>query len=284
MEEYCPNCGEQTEPGATFCSYCGEQLTDDQPTQHGGGKQHDDGWGTEQGRQRETGQAAGGRRQQQHQPIPRRGALDTFSQGFSWLLSEPSLIGLFVAGALVSSVVQIVAPSLSILNIFVNSLIGAVAFIATERKVQNSQFDISAAVQQAIDRIVSLVVIAFVYGVAVIVGIIMLVVPGIYLGCRLALALPACILDGQGVSESLSTSWEVADGNLQKIFGMFLLYFGIVFAFTAFAVGTGGQSTVENPAFVLVSSVAGAVVGGAYNLAIGRVYLENRHQQAQQPR
>jgi len=274
MPEYCPNCGEAVQENAAFCGSCGAELHGDQDGDAGAG-----------GRQqtRHQGDDWGGQATQQRQPrgspVQRKNAVDTLSQGFSWLLSEPPLIGVFVVGALISGLLQIAVPALGFLGLVVNAIVGAIAFIAVERKLNQEPFIISNAFNEALEQIVPLVVVAIVYGIAVAVGFVLLIIPGIYLGARLALALPACILDSQGIGESLSTSWEVADGNLGKIIGIFLLYFGVSVLISGGAVATVGPETATDPVFILVTSVIGAVVAGGYNLAIGRVYLENRHRQ-----
>jgi hypothetical protein len=277
MPQYCPNCGEEITQGSSFCSYCGEEVT---PQQSAGG-------GTTRNDHATGGQEAGWGESHQQQQTPRRpqvskkSAVDTLSQAFSWLMSEPALIGLFLLGGLLSGVVQVAAPALSFFGIITNSVIGAVAFIAAERKLQNSQFDVMAAIKRAVGRILSLVVIAIGYGIAVGIGLILLVLPGIYLGVRLSLALPACILDGQGISESFSTSWDVAGENMGKIFGIFLIYFGFFIALGVLSFAAGGQALLEDPTYLLGSSIISALLAAVYNLAIGRVYLENRPEQSQ---
>jgi hypothetical protein len=278
MPEYCPNCGEEVAQGASFCSYCGEDITPRQSvagnttgTDHAAGQQ-EAGWG-ESHQQQQTHRGP---------QVPRKGAVDTLSQAFSWLMSESALVVLFLVSGLISGVVQVAAPALNFFGIIINSIIGAVAFIAAERKLQNSQFDVMAAIERAVGRIISLVVIAIGYAVAVGIGVLLLVIPGIYLGVRLSLALPACILDGQGVSESFSTSWDVAGENMGKIFGIFLIYFGFFVALGVLSFAAGGQTVTEDPTYLVGSSIIGALVGAVYNLAIGRVYLENRPEQSQQ--
>lgn len=277
MPDYCPSCGEEVTRGSSFCSYCGEDLTPQQSAAGGTtGTDHATG-------QQATGWGESREQQQAHRgpQVRRKGAVDTLSQAFSWLMSEPPLIGLFLVAGLISGVVQVAAPALGVFGIVINSIIGAVAFIAAERKLQSSQFDVMAAIERAIGQILSLVVIAIGYAIAVFIGLVLLVVPGIYLGVRLSLALPACILDGQGVSESFSTSWDVAGENMGKIFGIFLIYFGFFIALGVVSFAAGGQGVTEDPTYLMLTSIIGALVGGGYNLAIGRVYLENRPEQSQ---
>jgi len=280
MPEYCPNCGEAVQQDAAFCDNCGAELRGDRSgsasqQSRQGGDEPGGGW---------TGGNA--REASRDSSVPRKNAVDTLSQGFSWLFGEPVLIGVFVAGAVVSGILQIAAPGLRFVGSLVNLLVGAVAFVAAERKLNQRPFDVSEAFNEAVGQIVPLIVIVIGYGIVVGIGLLLLIVPGIYLGARLSLALPACVLDKKGIGESFSTSWDVAGGNLGKIIGIFLLFAGIVFAVGIVSGGAavaGGVSGQPDPALILVTSAIGAVVAGGYNLAIGRVYLENRHQR-EQPR
>ncbi|PSQ63146.1 MAG: hypothetical protein BRD21_03600 [Halobacteriales archaeon SW_8_66_22] len=278
MVTYCPNCGEEVTQGASFCSNCGKDITQEQSaagnttrTDQATGQQEAE-WGESQ------------EHQQTHRgpQVPRKNAVDTLSQAFSWLTSEPELIGLFLVGGLLSGIIQVLAPALNLVGLVINSVVGAVAFIAAERKLQDSQFDVMTAVESAVGRIVSLVIIALGYAIAVGIGLLLLVLPGIYLGVRLSLALPACILDGKGISESFSASWEVAGEHMGKIFGIFLIYFGFFIALGVLSFAAGSQALLEDPTYLIGSSIISALLAAVYNLAIGRVYLENRPQQSQQ--
>jgi len=278
MPRYCQNCGEEVTQGASFCSNCGEDVTPKQSAA-GGTTRTDQATGQQEAEWGESHQ-----HQQTHRgpEVPRKNAVDTLSQAFGWLTSEPSLIGLFLVGGLLSGIIQVAAPALNVVGLVINLVMGAVAFIAAERKLQNNQFDVMAAIERAIGRLLSLVVIAIGYGIAVVIGLVLLVVPGIYIGVRLSLALPACILDGKGVSESFSTGWKVAGRNMKKIFGIFLIYFGFSIALGVVSFAAGGQTVVESPTYLLGTSFIGALLAAVYNLAIGRVYLENRPEQSQQ--
>lgn len=282
MVKYCPNCGEELPPASTTCSECGERIADDQGTDSvrgdAGGQtaqntqRRDDEWGATQGAQQQGGGSQ----------VPRKGAVDTFIQGFSWFISEPSLIGAFVVGALISSALQIVIPALSIAGFIVNLVVGGLAYVAAKRKLEGTPFDISAAFDIVINQIAPLIIVSLVYGIGVFVGTLLLVVPGIYIGGRLSPAPAACILNEQGFSESLSEGWEIGGNNLGKLVGLFLLNFAFAIVLGFAAVAVLGASTAQSPVFILISGLIGVPISGAYSLAIGRVYLENRGLRASQ--
>nr|WP_267902765.1 glycerophosphoryl diester phosphodiesterase membrane domain-containing protein [Halovenus carboxidivorans] len=129
--------------------------------------------------------------------------------------------------------------------------------------------------------------------------------PGLYVGSRLFLAFPACVLDGEGVVDSLSTSWDLTSEISLKTLGLLVLASLSVFALVIvlsivtsgvlFATGADlpaepGVSPTEAadqfeltdyPALLVGASVSYAVslaiVVGAVQVAAARLYLRLRY-------
>ena len=81
-------------------------------------------------------------------------------------------------------------------------------------------------------RLVVLFVSVLIVGIAIIVGLFLLVIPGVYLWVRFYLAPPAVIVDDCGPVEALSESWSRTTGNTVTVFGVAL-------AVVALGVGAG---------------------------------------------
>ena len=69
-------------------------------------------------------------------------------------------------------------------------------------------------------------------GLAVMIGMILLVVPGIFILCRLLISIPVLLTEGRGPRDSLSRSWDLTKGSAGRAFVIFLLYMVIVFGLT----------------------------------------------------
>jgi hypothetical protein len=67
-------------------------------------------------------------------------------------------------------------------------------------------------------------------GLAIAVGLVALVVPGVYLMCRLSVCLPAALIEDRGPRESLSRSFELTRDFAGRAFVVFVLYFALSFA------------------------------------------------------
>ena len=76
-------------------------------------------------------------------------------------------------------------------------------------------------------RILLTLLAAFVAGVVVIVGLLLLVLPGLYLFVRLYLVVPAVMLGDDGPLEALSSSWDRTDGNVFTVAGVALGVFAV---------------------------------------------------------
>lgn len=324
MDAFCSECGAEldADPGAAdeyghqsdweqqeTGGRIGEEATSEGNEQGTGGwgDQATSGWDEQPtGNSRRTGRgrdsvAAGS------PDISREGAVTTFRQGLGWTVGLPVLIGAFTLLGLLNTASTAVAPTaeaidsgqttnsalssvLSLLSFAVFLVVTGTAYVYAERRVTGADltggldefFDVVTGVTR---RFLTLLAVALLYFVSTIIGLVLFVVPGVYIGARLSLALPAVVIDDQGVTESLSTSWEVAQGNLLKIVGLLgLLFVGLIGAaigglFVAVPV-TGALEAANIPGAETAGSAAVdpilAVVLGAYHIALARVYLENR--------
>jgi hypothetical protein len=60
-------------------------------------------------------------------------------------------------------------------------------------------------------------------GIAIVLGLVLLIVPGVYLLVRWSAALPAMIAEDSGITESLGLSAEVVDGRFWHVFASILV-------------------------------------------------------------
>jgi len=159
---------------------------------------------------------------------------------------------------------------------------GAVAYVYTHLLLSGTEpvgsvgelRDVAAEVGRNLPSLVGVFVL---YNIAVFVGSLLFVLPGLYLAVRLLLAFPACVLEDQGPLKSLSISWEAAQGNLLKIGGLvviiLLLWFVALIVSLLLSTFDGVFIAVLRRALVMLVV---AVSFGAFQMALARVYLENQ--------
>jgi len=130
-------------------------------------------------------------------------------------------------------------------------------------------------VSSAAPYIGTLILNGILYGIAVAIGLFLLVVPGLILITIWAVVPPAIVVEGRGVIEAFGRSRELVRGNGWNVFGVILIAFLIVVAvyvvltLIGAAIGNAGlvilsvvASIVAEPLVALVSSVLFFDLGG----------------------
>lgn len=211
-------------------------------------------------------------------------AFETVSQAVTWLRDAPVLLiaflavqAMWVVGELTSDVLWLVA---ALLGLYVR---GA-AYVYAEDAVRGGTTSFGTTIGRVLNRALSLLGVAVVYGVLVGLGTVFFVLPGIYLALRLVLAFPACVLDDQNAIDSLETSWEAAEGNLLKLLGVFLLVGTcalVAEVLVALVLASSLQGVAfdlfgDHPVYLAATAPVYASVSAILELATARVYIENR--------
>jgi hypothetical protein len=337
---YCTNCGEEVTEEQRYCSYCGEFVGDGEPDDHSHGAEQRaatdrDGRERRPARaaegERETQRSGRGTdsdgadrvarerygRQPEAEMLPSRGTFQTYFDGLresiripvallvsflGWALFSVPLL-FFFAWVLVTGPVGMspVIPILLIPPSVAFGLLGiGMALYATEYQYKDGEITSKTAAKQSINRFVPLLGVWLVFMVAFSVGFQLLVLPGLYIGGRLLLAFPACILDGESVRDSISISWELTRGDSLKPMGFLLsavilsflsslllsipqgLVYSVLDVSISQAEGPFGLfELVDDPAFVVVYAVfnglAIVVPSVGVQIAAAHMYLENRY-------
>lgn len=62
-------------------------------------------------------------------------------------------------------------------------------------------------------------------GLAVLAGMLLLIIPGFYILCRLLVSVPAALIEQRSAQDSLSRSWHLTKDNAGRSFVLILLFF-----------------------------------------------------------
>lgn len=214
-----------------------------------------------------------------NETIQRKGVVGTLGDAIEWLQRNPLLVVIFFLYGLLELLGELLGPVgslLGLLGFFVLLYIDGLVHVIGKYEASGENVDLGRASSTVLGQFLSLIGIAILYGLAVVVGFLFLILPGIYLAVRLSLAFPACVIDEQDTFESLSTSWSVAKGNLLKLFGISLVSFLVVTGAGIVTVLFTGLNDGFYLAFLAVTAVLTAVISPIVQFAYARVYLENR--------
>lgn len=210
--------------------------------------------------------------------IERLTAIETLVWAGRRLANELDLVVAFGVVGVLNLLAELSSPApaiaVSLASLLGSLLAGGLAHAAAFDAFADPELAIGDRFGRAASALPALVGVAVVYLLAVVVGTLLLILPGIYLALRLSLSFPACVIDDRGVLASLRASWDAATGNLLKILGVQLAVLAAsVGALVAAVVAVGGE---PDPATVAAASVpVTALVAPIVQLALGRIYVEN---------
>ncbi len=79
-------------------------------------------------------------------------------------------------------------------------------------------------------RILYIALINLGYGIGILVGLVLLIIPGIILGLMWALTIPAAVLEDKGLRDAVSRSAELTKGARGRVFVIYLLFAVLLYA------------------------------------------------------
>ena len=109
--------------------------------------------------------------------------------------------------------------------------------------------------------ILTLVGVAFLSAILILIGLILFIIPGIYIAVRFVVASQAAVLERQGVTDSLRRSWNLVEGNWWRVFGIVIV--------VAILVGV-----LEQIVSRILGAIAGDVLGVGLSTLVVGVFIQ----------
>jgi hypothetical protein len=174
-----------------------------------------------------------------------------------------SVLGGVFAGAGAAAVITVLA------QVFLTGFLTVVV----SRAVLGQRMEFGEAWAQLRPRLLALLGLTFAYGAIVFLGLLLCIIPGIWLYVLFGLATPALILERQSIGRAFGRSRDLVQGSWWRVFGILLLA-GIIAVVigqiiqTPFAIAGGGFSSMfsaepEAPTLtMLILSAIGATIAG----------------------
>lgn len=190
-----------------------------------------------------------------------------------WMLgmaagAQPSVEFMFSA--------QFWAPILAsiIIGIISSALLQGTLVGATVRHLTGRPVDIGQSVAAALSRILLILLLSILIGLVVLLGTLLLIVPGIILYLMYSVSVPVMMAEGRGVTDSMSRSSSLTQGSKLMIF-LLLIVVGMI---------SGAVSGFGNAIFAQLAGVPGseayritlslgAMVNETITTAIGAVLI-----------
>lgn len=129
-------------------------------------------------------------------------------------------------------------------------------------------------------RLLTLFLVGLVAGIAIFVGFLLLIVPGLILITIWAVAAPVVVLEGKGVFEALGRSRELVRGNGWQVFGVLVALLAIVLV-ASIVIGSIGAIGDSFVVLVIVSLLLFALLSPLQALAQAVLYFALREAHGQ---
>jgi hypothetical protein len=110
-----------------------------------------------------------------------------------------------------------------ILFLSLNTIGEAVLLLGAFQRMRGEPLRVSEALRRAFSRFLPLIALGILWTLALMVGTLLFLIPGLMLLCAWWVVVPACVVENLGPLESMSRSAALTKGYRWKIFGLFLL-------------------------------------------------------------
>jgi hypothetical protein len=166
-------------------------------------------------------------------------------------------------------------PELRLLGMLLNLVLGAIATAATVYVISEGYLGHAVTGQEALHWALPylgrVILASFAFGLIVVLGSLLLVIPGVIAACGLAITWPAIVLEGLTWDAGLRRSWQLTRGHRGKVF-LIMLVLGLVLILPMMAigglVGFAAALVAHGGTVTGLAAIATAVLVGVVQLAI----------------
>lgn len=132
-----------------------------------------------------------------------------------------------------------------ILGVFLSMFVTATITFGTIRELRGTRASIGESLSRGLPLAVRVIGVSIVAGIGLMVGFMLLVIPGIYLTVVWAVIVPVAVVERAGIFDCLRRSSELTEGYRWQVVGTILLYWLVAWAFSfgvGFVVGFVGHA------------------------------------------
>jgi hypothetical protein len=206
-----------------------------------------------------------------------RRVFDIYADQYSVLLPASAVV--FVITGIVSALLVAAAPGLALLALLL-SLIATTLFtgmvVELVSDVQDGRRDHSAGelLRAATPVLGQLILVGIVAGIGILIGFLLIIVPGLILITIWSVAAPVVVLERPGVFAALGRSRELVRGNGWQVFGViFVLFFLVIIVSSAIQIAAESAGT---GAGIVARVILGILTGPISGLAAAVLYFDLR--------
>lgn len=170
-----------------------------------------------------------------------------------------------------------------ILSIIIGAIVQGAMTRATVAEGENQRASFAECIAAGARVFLPLIGVGLIFGFAISLGFVLLIVPGIIIMLMWSVAAPAVVVERDGVFRALRRSQELTKGFRWKIFGLFLILL-VIYALLFTVLGVIGLSSlrtsVATTGFTVINFIASLITSVLVNLLWGTIqpslYVELR--------
>jgi hypothetical protein len=206
-----------------------------------------------------------------------RRVFDIYVDQYSVLLPASAVV--FVITGIVSALLVAAAPGLALIALLLSLIAGTLftgMVVELVSDIQDGRRDHSAGelLRAATPVLGQLILVGIVAGVGIVIGFVLIIVPGLILITIWSVAAPVAVLERPGVLAALSRSRELVRGNGWQVFGViFVLFFLVIIVSAAIEVAADSAGT---GAGIVARVIVGILTGPISALAAAVLYFDLR--------
>jgi hypothetical protein len=191
----------------------------------------------------------------------------------------PASAVVFVITGIVSALLIVAAPGLAVVALLLIIVAGTLftgMVVELVADVQDGRRDHTAAqlLRAAAPVLGQLILVGIVAAIGIVIGFVLIIVPGLILITIWSVAAPVVVLERPGVFAALGRSRELVRGNGWQVFGViFILFFLVQIVSGAIAAAADSASTAAG---IVVRVIVGILTGPITALAASVLYFELR--------
>jgi hypothetical protein len=206
-----------------------------------------------------------------------RRVFDIYVEQASVLLPASAVV--FVVTGIVSALLVAAAPGLAIIALLL-SLVAEYLFtgmvVELVADIQDGRRDHTPGelLRSATPVLGQLILVGIVAAIGIVIGFVLIIVPGLILITIWSVAAPVVVLERPGVFAALSRSRELVRGNGWQVFGViFVLFFLVLFVSSGIEIAADAAGTA---AALIARVIVGVLTGPFSALAAAVLYFELR--------
>jgi hypothetical protein len=172
------------------------------------------------------------------------------------------------SGGVLAGGVLTVLVTLVVQQIVIGALAWAVATVLVGREP-----DVGECYRFGYRRLWSVLLVSILFGLAVLAGLIVLIIPGIIIAVRLSVSIPALVVERKRGTEALGRSWDLVRGYSWPVFGAFVVVLFLTGIVNGLFTAIGGDNWFVAGLF---GGIGSSITTPFTGLVIGLIYFDLR--------